>query len=249
MGLSLDDCVVWNPHQADGGLTPEQLRDARMILWQGHCSVHGRFTAECVDDVRAQVPDVTRPGAPRVPARGRAQGRPGRLDRVHHQDRRGRARRLRLGDRHRAQPRASGWRPQHPDKRIMFLDKTVCYCSTMNRIDLPHFVWAMENLVAGTAGQRDRGRPRDRALGQGRPPADARPARQEPPRLIPGRRAVRRAVRARGSPRQRHPAGEVAAPAGGRARGWCGPASPAATRARGRLRRAHAGRTGRTALP
>jgi quinolinate synthase len=37
----------------------------------------------------------------------------------------------------------------HPDKRIVFLDKTVCYCSTMNRIDLPHFVWAMESLVDG----------------------------------------------------------------------------------------------------
>jgi quinolinate synthase len=37
----------------------------------------------------------------------------------------------------------------HPDKNIVFLDKTVCYCSTMNRIDLPHFVWALENLVAG----------------------------------------------------------------------------------------------------
>ncbi|MGH3371971.1 MAG: quinolinate synthase NadA, partial [Nocardioidaceae bacterium] len=37
----------------------------------------------------------------------------------------------------------------HPDKNVVFLDKTVCYCSTMNRIDLPHFVWAMENLVAG----------------------------------------------------------------------------------------------------
>jgi len=39
---------------------------------------------------------------------------------------------------------------QHPDKRVMFLDKTVCYCSTMNRIDLPHFVWAMESLAEGT---------------------------------------------------------------------------------------------------
>jgi quinolinate synthase len=37
----------------------------------------------------------------------------------------------------------------HPDKEIVFLDKTVCYCSTMNRIDLPHLVWAMESLVAG----------------------------------------------------------------------------------------------------
>jgi quinolinate synthase len=37
----------------------------------------------------------------------------------------------------------------HPDKNIVFLDKTVCYCATMNRIDLPHFVWALESLVAG----------------------------------------------------------------------------------------------------
>jgi quinolinate synthase len=37
----------------------------------------------------------------------------------------------------------------HPDKKIVFLDKTVCYCSTMNRIDLPHLVWAMESLVDG----------------------------------------------------------------------------------------------------
>jgi quinolinate synthase len=39
---------------------------------------------------------------------------------------------------------------QHPDKNIVFLDKAVCYCATMNRIDLPHFVWTLENLVAGT---------------------------------------------------------------------------------------------------
>ena len=38
---------------------------------------------------------------------------------------------------------------RHPDKEIMFLDRTVCYCSTMNRIDLPHLVWALEELVAG----------------------------------------------------------------------------------------------------
>ena len=36
-----------------------------------------------------------------------------------------------------------------PDKEVVFLDKTVCYCSTMNRIDLPHLVWAMESLVEG----------------------------------------------------------------------------------------------------
>jgi quinolinate synthase len=42
----------------------------------------------------------------------------------------------------------------HPDKNIVFLDRNVCYCSTMNRIDLPHFVWAMESLVEGVVVNR-----------------------------------------------------------------------------------------------
>src|SRR5436190_16008501 len=59
LGLSLDDCAVWDPRRPDGGLTVEQIRAAKMLLWKGHCSVHGRFSADCVDDVRRRVPDVT----------------------------------------------------------------------------------------------------------------------------------------------------------------------------------------------
>ena len=59
LGMSLDDCVVYNPMRPQGGLTTEQLQNARMILWRGHCAVHGRFTPECVDDVRERVPGVT----------------------------------------------------------------------------------------------------------------------------------------------------------------------------------------------
>ena len=58
MGMSLDDCVVYNPHKPGGGLTPEQLRDAKMILWRGHCSVHGRFSLDSVHDVRERIPGV-----------------------------------------------------------------------------------------------------------------------------------------------------------------------------------------------
>src|SRR4051812_2668049 len=58
LGIGLDECVVYNPHKRGGGLTAQQLRDAKMILWQGHCSVHGRFTAANVADVRAQIPGV-----------------------------------------------------------------------------------------------------------------------------------------------------------------------------------------------
>src|SRR5690606_9575600 len=58
LGFSLDDCVVWNPHRPNGGLTVEQIRDARMILWQGHCSVHGRFSEDVVDQLRAEHPGI-----------------------------------------------------------------------------------------------------------------------------------------------------------------------------------------------
>ena len=73
---------------------PRQLRDARMILWKGHCSVHGRFSADVRRRAARDDPRRAGPGAPRVHARGGAQGRPGRLDGVHHQDHRGRAGRL-----------------------------------------------------------------------------------------------------------------------------------------------------------
>lgn len=58
MGMSLEDCVVYNPHKPNGGLTTEELRAAKMILWRGHCSVHGRFSLESVNDVRARIPGV-----------------------------------------------------------------------------------------------------------------------------------------------------------------------------------------------
>lgn len=58
MGMSLEDCVLYNPHKPNGGLTAEQLRDAKMILWRGHCSVHGRFSLDSVNDVRERIPGV-----------------------------------------------------------------------------------------------------------------------------------------------------------------------------------------------
>jgi quinolinate synthase len=148
MGFDLDDCVVYDPRKSDGGLTPEQLRDARMILWRGHCSVHGRFTADCVDEVRERVPGVNVLVHPECT-----------YDVVTKADLIGSTEFIikTLAD----APSGSAWAvgtelnlvqrlaTEHPDKQVMFLDKTVCYCSTMNRIDLPHFVWAMENLVAG----------------------------------------------------------------------------------------------------
>ncbi len=58
MGIPLNEMVVWDPYQLNGGTTPEQLRAAKIILWKGHCSVHQRFLPEHVENVRAKYPGI-----------------------------------------------------------------------------------------------------------------------------------------------------------------------------------------------
>jgi quinolinate synthase len=149
MGIGLDECVVWDPRLPGGGISPEELQRARMILWKGHCSVHGRFSADVVDELRAQHPGINilvHPecthevvlkadlvGSTEFIIKTIEAAEPGTVWAI------GTELNLvkRLAD-------------AHPDKTIVFLDRNVCYCSTMNRIDLPHLVWALESLVAGT---------------------------------------------------------------------------------------------------
>ena len=149
MGLSLDDCVVWNPHLPGGGLSAEQLRDARVILWKGHCSVHGRFSPDVVDELRATIPDVQILVHPEcqheVVLKADLVGSTEFIIKTIEAAAPGTS--WAIGTELNLVKRLA---TQHPDKQITFLDKTVCYCSTMNRIDLPHFVWAMESLAAGT---------------------------------------------------------------------------------------------------
>ena len=141
--------MVWDPHRPMGGLTPEQLRDATMILWRGHCSVHGRFSVEAVEAARREIPGVKVIVHPECRNEVVELADEVGLDREDHPDHRRRSARHGVGRRHRAQPRAAAWRTQFPEQRIAFLEKNVCYCSTMNRIDLPHLVWALESLVDG----------------------------------------------------------------------------------------------------
>ncbi|MDQ1250430.1 MAG: quinolinate synthase [Actinomycetota bacterium] len=148
LGLSLDDCVVYHPHRPRGGLSEAQLRQAKVILWRGHCSVHGRFTAESVADVRARIPGVNVLVHPEC-----------QHEVVLAADYVGSTEHI-ITTLDAAEP-GSAWAIgtelnlvrrlalAHPDKQIVFLDRTVCYCSTMNRIDLPHLVWALESLVEG----------------------------------------------------------------------------------------------------
>ncbi len=155
LGLSLDDCVVFDPHKPGGGIAPEQLAAARMVLWRGHCSVHGRFTADSVREVRERVPGINVVVHPEC-----------RHDVVSAADLVGSTEFIiKTID---AAPAGSAWAVgtemnlvrrlalRHPEQQIVYLDRTVCFCSTMNRIDLPHLVWAMENLVEGRVVNRIR---------------------------------------------------------------------------------------------
>jgi quinolinate synthase len=124
-----------------------------MILWRGHCSVHGRFTLDCVEEVRRRVADVKVLVHPEC-----------RHEVVEAADLVGSTEYI--IKQVAAAPPGTAWAIgtelnlvkrlalRHPEQRIMFLDRTVCYCSTMNRIDLPHLVWALENLVAGNVVNR-----------------------------------------------------------------------------------------------
>ncbi|WP_407700884.1 quinolinate synthase NadA [Streptomyces endophyticus] len=150
LGMSLDDCVVYNPHKPNGGLSVEELRAAKMILWRGHCSVHGRFSLESVEDVRARIPGVNVLVHPEckneVVAAADYVGSTEYIIKALE-----------------AAPAGSKWaigtelnlvrrlanRFASEGKEIVFLDKTVCFCSTMNRIDLPHLVWTLESLADG----------------------------------------------------------------------------------------------------
>ena len=148
IGLSLDECALWNPCKPRGGLTDDEIRSAKVLLWRGHCSVHGRFSLANVEEVRRRIPQVNVLVHPEcqhdvVKAADHVGSTEGIIKTVT------------------AAPAGSAWAigtelnlvkrlaAANPDKTVVFLDKTVCYCSTMNRIDLPHLLWSMESLVAG----------------------------------------------------------------------------------------------------
>ena len=148
LGLQLDDCVVWNPWKPLGGLTESEIRNAKMILWRGHCSVHGRFTAQSISDFRERIPEINVIVHPEcqyeVVAAADVVGSTEKIIKTVSESAPGTQ--WAVGTELNLVGRLAA---QNPDKKVYFLDRTVCYCSTMNRIDLPHLVWALESLVAG----------------------------------------------------------------------------------------------------
>ena len=148
LGLKKEDCVVFNPLKPRGGLTDAELVNAKMILWKGHCSVHARFNMKSVIDVRERIKDVKIIVHPEcvnevAEAADVVASTEGIIRTI------------------KASSPGTSWAVgtelnlvrrlarEFPDKNISFLDKTICYCSTMNRIDLPHLVASLENLVNG----------------------------------------------------------------------------------------------------
>ncbi len=150
MGISLDEMPLWNPYADDlGGNTEEALQQSKVLLWQGHCSVHQVFKPEHVAMFREKHPGIKILVHPECPhdvfQLADEYGSTGRI--------------LKLVE---EAPPGSKWaigtelhlvnrvKQEHPEQEIHFLSPVVCMCATMYRIDLAHLCWTLENLQAGT---------------------------------------------------------------------------------------------------
>ena len=159
MGIALDEMVVWDFNKPMGGLTPEQIRAAKMILWKGFCSVHQMFKPQHIDQFRLRYPEdtvkvISHPecsfevceksdyvGSTEYIIKTVTDSAPGTrwlvgtelnlVQRLHE-------------------------RNKHQDKSVHFMSPTVCMCSTMFRVDPQHLVWVLENLVDGNVVNRIR---------------------------------------------------------------------------------------------
>ncbi len=145
MGLPLSEMVLWNPEQEYGGNEPALIERARLLLWQGHCSVHQIFQPQHVDWWRAEHPGVRILVHPEC-----------RMEVVDKADLVGSTEFI-VRTVSKAEP-GSKWAvgtevhlvnrlaSTFPDREVHFLSPTVCMCSTMYRIDPEHLCWALENL-------------------------------------------------------------------------------------------------------
>lgn len=156
MGITNDLMPVWNPYADEwGGNTEEALGRSKLILWQGHCSVHQMFRPEHVHQFRERVPGIRILVHPECPQEvndlADVSGSTGKIIQTVEQS-----------------PPGTKWaigtelhlvnrlKNEHPEQEIHFLSPVVCMCATMYRIDLAHLCWSLENLVAGTPVNRIR---------------------------------------------------------------------------------------------
>ncbi|MDQ1456730.1 MAG: quinolinate synthase [Actinomycetota bacterium] len=149
MGFGEADMRVWNPHEECGGLEERDVKDATLLLWKGHCSVHQRFRPAHVEAARAEYPGIEIIVHPECAHDVvEVADRVGSTERIQEWVRAAPAgAALAIGTEiHMVQRLAR----EHGDKTVVSLDPLVCPCSTMFRIDAPHLAWVLEHLVAGT---------------------------------------------------------------------------------------------------
>jgi quinolinate synthase len=147
-GIPLDKMALWNPHEELGGNTEEELHNAKLILWRGHCSVHGRFKPWHADQVRAETPDIKVIVHPEC-----------MYEVVEKSDLNGST--SFIINTIENSPSGSKWAVgtelnlvnrmarKFPDKEIRLLAPDLCMCATMYRIAPQNLAWALENLVEG----------------------------------------------------------------------------------------------------
>ena len=147
-GIPLGEMIVWNPFKPLGGNTKEQIKDAKIILWQGHCSVHTRFTIKQIEKARTEHPDVTIIAHPECT-----------LDVVNAADFSGSTEFIK--DKINGSAAGSTWAvgteislvnriaAENPDKNIFCLDPIVCPCSTMYRIHPAYLSWILDGILNG----------------------------------------------------------------------------------------------------
>jgi len=149
MGVPLDRMVVWDPNEVWGGLQPEQVRAAKLILWKGHCSVHTRFTVQQIQAFRQKYPDGKVIAHPECT-----------FDVVQAADFSGSTENIIKTVK--ASPPGTTWavateihlvnrlkNDVASDKNVVTLDPFGCLCSTMFRVSPNHLLWVLEGLVAG----------------------------------------------------------------------------------------------------
>ena len=147
-GISLDEMIVWNPFKPLGGHTPDRLRSAKVILWQGHCSVHTRFTVRQIEAARQRYPDIKVIVHPEC-----------LMETVQAADMDGSTEVIRKTINE--APPGSKWAvgteislvnrlaKHNPDKMVFCLDPVVCPCSTMYRIHPAYLSWVLDGLLEG----------------------------------------------------------------------------------------------------
>jgi quinolinate synthase len=150
MGIRLNEMVVWDPYLINGGLTPERLRAAKVILWKGHCSVHQRFLPEHVDQVRARYPGIRVIVHPecrwevcqKADGIGSTEGLLKMIREAEAGTMFAVGTEIHLVNRMGKEFAGEG-------KKVITLNDSGCLCTTMYRISPQHLCWVLENLEEG----------------------------------------------------------------------------------------------------